>query len=77
MEARMSHPPENPEKKGSDDELVTGVGNPIQRAEGKNLAAQLLGQKGGLRRAETMTPERRSEIARAAARRRWEKGLGK
>lgn len=74
-EATMSHPPENPEKMGDLDNPMTGLGSTLQPTEGKNLAAQLLGQKGGLRRAETMSPERRSEIARAAARRRWEKGL--
>jgi hypothetical protein len=39
-------------------------------------AARELGRRGGLKRAENMSPERRSEIARAAAKRRWEKSLG-
>lgn len=43
--------------------------------EGKNPAAVALGrlggQKGGKARAEKMTPERRSEIARNAAAVRW------
>jgi hypothetical protein len=34
-------------------------------------AAAQLGRKGGKKRAEGMTPERRSEIARAAAAKRW------
>lgn len=38
----------------------------------KSAAAQL-GSLGGKKRAENMTPERRAEIARKAARRRWEK----
>jgi hypothetical protein len=38
----------------------------------KSAAAQL-GSKGGKKRAETMTPERRSEIARQAAAKRWSK----
>lgn len=38
----------------------------------KNAAAHL-GSKGGKARAASMTPERRSEIARNAARQRWEK----
>ena len=36
----------------------------------KSAAAQL-GSLGGKKRAETMTPERRSEIARKAAEKRW------
>jgi hypothetical protein len=34
--------------------------------DGKDPAAKALGAKGGRRRAETMTPERRAEIARKA-----------
>lgn len=37
----------------------------------KSAAAQL-GSKGGKKRAENMSPERRSEIARKAAIKRWE-----
>jgi hypothetical protein len=36
----------------------------------KSAAAQL-GSKGGKKRAENMTPERRAEIAKAAATKRW------
>lgn len=39
----------------------------------KSAAAQL-GREGGRKRAETMSPERRSEIARKAAAKRWQKG---
>jgi ABC-type tungstate transport system substrate-binding protein len=39
----------------------------------KNPAAKELGAKGGKARAERMTPERRAEIARAAAAKRWKK----
>jgi hypothetical protein len=43
--------------------------------DGKDPAAVALGRKGGLKggraRAEKLTPERRSEIAREAARARW------
>ena len=35
-------------------------------------AAAELGRKGGKKRAENMTPERRAEIAKKAARARWE-----
>ena len=38
----------------------------------KSAAAQL-GSLGGKKRAENMTPERRAEIARKAAAKRWEK----
>lgn len=45
--------------------------------EGKNPAAvelgRLGGQKGGKARAESLTPRRRSEIARKAAEARWKK----
>lgn len=41
--------------------------------DGKDKAAQALGRKGGKARAESMTPERRAEIARKAAAKRWGK----
>ena len=41
----------------------------------KSAAAQL-GSLGGKKRAETMTPERRAEIARKAAAKRWSKDAG-
>jgi hypothetical protein len=45
--------------------------------DGRNPAAVMLGRLGGLvggrRRAETLSPERRKEIARAAAKARWAK----
>jgi len=40
------------------------------REELSSAAAQL-GSKGGKKRAENMTPERRAEIARKAAKKRW------
>lgn len=43
-----------------------------ERAELSSAAAQL-GSKGGKKRAENMTPERRAEIAKAAAAKRWAK----
>lgn len=42
--------------------------------DGKDKAAQALGKKGGAARAASMTPERRAEIARKAAAKRWSKG---
>jgi len=45
--------------------------------DGKDAAAVSLGRRGGLKggkaRAATMTPERRAEIARKAAKARWDK----
>lgn len=41
--------------------------------DGKDPAAKALGKKGGAARAASMTPERRAEIARKAAAKRWAK----
>lgn len=41
--------------------------------DGKDPAAKALGAKGGKKRSENMTPERRTEIARKAAEKRWRK----
>lgn len=38
---------------------------------GKNAAAVAMGKKGGAARASSMTPEKRAEIARKAAAKRW------
>ena len=46
-------------------------GTPID--DGKDPAAKALGAKGGAARAKAMTPERRAEIAKAAAAKRWGK----
>ena len=40
--------------------------------DGKDKAAQSLGRRGGKARAEKMTAERRAEIARNAAAKRWQ-----
>lgn len=42
--------------------------------DGKNAAAKELGAKGGRKRAENMTPARRAEIAKKAAKSRWKRG---
>lgn len=42
--------------------------------EAASSAAAQLGRLGGKKRAENMTPERRAEIARKAAAKRWGKG---
>ena len=41
--------------------------------EAASSAAAQLGRLGGKKRAENMTPERRAEIAKAAAAKRWER----
>jgi len=42
-------------------------------AKGKDPAAVSMGKRGGKARAENMTPERRAEIAKKAAEKRWSK----
>ena len=39
--------------------------------DGKDPAAKALGKKGGVARAKSMSPERRVEIAKKAAAKRW------
>ena len=51
--------------------IATGEVEDTTPGDGKNKAAQELGRAGGRKRAEGMTPERRVEIAREAARLRW------
>jgi hypothetical protein len=41
--------------------------------DGKDPAAKALGKRGGAARAKSMTPERRTEIAKRAAEKRWRK----
>jgi hypothetical protein len=57
-------------------DIATGEADDTPRDAGKNPAAVELGRKGGLKggkaRAANMTPEKRSEQARHAARARWE-----
>lgn len=55
-------------------QIATGeVEDEIEAKLEKNEAAAELGRKGGRKRAESMTPERRAEIARKAAEKRWAK----
>lgn len=51
--------------------IATGEVEDTSPDEGKDKAAQALGAKGGRKRAESMSPERRAEIAKAAAEKRW------
>lgn len=54
-------------------QIATGQirGAPAADEDVKDKAAQALGRKGGAARAASLTPERRAEIARAAAAKRW------
>ncbi len=53
-------------------QIATGEINEVAPVDdGKDPAAKALGAKGGAARAKAMTPERRAEIARAAAAKRW------
>lgn len=54
--------------------IATGEEADEVQNDGKSAAAKELGAKGGKKRAENMTPERRAEIARKAAEKRWRKG---
>jgi hypothetical protein len=47
--------------------------DPLPNDDGKDPAAKALGAKGGKARASSMSPERRAEIAKAAAAKRWSK----
>ena len=51
--------------------IATGEEDEEYEDDGKDPAAKALGAKGGKARAEKLTPERRSEIARKAAAKRW------
>jgi hypothetical protein len=46
---------------------------PTPEEQGKDSAAAALGRKGGKARAEKMGPERRAEIAKLGAQKRWRK----
>ena len=53
-------------------EIATGQREEEFEDDGKDPAAKALGAKGGKARAEKLTKKRRSEIARAAAKKRWQ-----
>lgn len=54
--------------------IATGEESDTAPEDGKNKAAQALGRLGGAARAKSMTPKRRKEIAKKAAKSRWDKG---
>jgi len=53
--------------------IATGEEADTPTDDGKNKAAQELGRAGGRKRAESMSAERRAEIAKKAAAKRWGK----
>jgi hypothetical protein len=53
--------------------IATGEIEETPEDDGKDPAAKAMGKKGGAARAASMTPERRAEIAKAAAAKRWAK----
>jgi hypothetical protein len=53
--------------------IATGEENDELPIDGKDPAAKALGKKGGAARAKSMAPERRAEIAKMAAAKRWGK----
>jgi hypothetical protein len=52
--------------------VLTGEIEDTVPDDGKDPAAKALGKKGGAARAKSMTPERRAEVAKKAAAKRWE-----
>ena len=55
------------------DTSMANVGSAPEADDGKDPAAKALGRKGGAARAAKLTPEQRTEIARKAAEKRWNK----
>ncbi len=53
--------------------IATGEVDEATTDDGKNKAAVELGRKGGQARAEKLSKNRRSEIAKKAARARWDR----
>lgn len=51
--------------------IATGEIEDEKDDDGKDKAAQSLGRRGGKARAESMSAERRAEIAKRAAEKRW------
>ena len=52
-------------------EIEEDIGAP--QKEGKDPAAVSMGKRGGKARAEAISPERRAEIAKKAAEKRWKR----
>ena len=52
--------------------ILTGEVEEDTGGSGKDKAAQSMGRRGGAARRDKLSPERRAEIARKAAAKRWE-----
>ncbi len=72
----MSNTPKRPRDPNQLAKLIVDIASG-EEAEAlpppKDEAAQAMGKRGGKARAAAMTPERRAEIARKAAAKRWSK----
>ena len=53
--------------------IAVGDESDVMPEDGKNKAAQALGRLGGAARAKSMTAERRKDVAKKAAKSRWNK----
>lgn len=53
--------------------IATGEESDEKTDDGKDKAAVSLGKRGGMARAEALTPKKRAEIAKTAAKARWKK----
>jgi hypothetical protein len=53
--------------------IATGEEEETVKDDGKDPAAKVLGAKGGRKRAANLSPERRAEIAKKAAKSRWKR----
>lgn len=53
--------------------IAVGDETPMPPDDGKDAAAVSMGKRGGKARAASMSPERRAEIAKKAAAKRWSK----
>ena len=71
MTRSLSHPADAIGRAVMIAKIATGE---IEDERPLSSAAAELGRKGGKKRAENMTPERRKEIAKNAAAKRWGKG---
>lgn len=76
----MTKPPKRPRDPAQLAKLMIDIASgevedreTMPEEQGKNAAAAALGRKGGSARAKSMTAQRRAEIARNAALKRWAK----
>lgn len=53
--------------------IATGEIEEKRSTDGKDAAAVSMGKRGGAARAKALTPKKRSEIAKKAAKKRWDR----